>query len=86
MYSQTDHYRRLAIAAKLCAAQATDPSARTALEEVANHWIALAEQVEWLSTLTRRQAPPTGPSFVGSRGKNASTGFPDPGKRKVERR
>ena len=58
MYSQTDHYRRLAIAAKLHATQATDPSARTALEEVANYWIALAEQVEWLWTFTPRQIRP----------------------------
>jgi hypothetical protein len=86
MYSQTDHYRRLAIAAKLHAAQATDPSARIALEEVANHWMALAEQLEWLSSFTPRQIPPAhtaGPIIYRFTRKNASTNFPDSGKRKV---
>jgi hypothetical protein len=48
-YSRADHYRRHAIQARQRAAQALDPSSvRAGFEEVANHWIALAEQVEWL--------------------------------------
>jgi hypothetical protein len=47
-YSRIDHYRRLAIAARLRAAQAVDPSVKAAFEEVSSNWLALAEQVEWL--------------------------------------
>lgn len=47
-YSQADHYRRLAIATRHRAAQAIDTSVKAAFEEVANNWLALAEQVEWL--------------------------------------
>jgi hypothetical protein len=48
MYSRMDYCRRQAIVAKQHAARAADLSAKAAFEEVANHWIALAEQVEWL--------------------------------------
>ena len=48
MYSQTDYYRRLAIQAKQRAVGAADASISATLVEIANHWIALAEQVEWL--------------------------------------
>jgi hypothetical protein len=49
IYSRAIHYRRQAIAARQRAAQAFEPSSVRALfEEVANHWTALAEQVEWL--------------------------------------
>ena len=49
IYSRAIHYRRQAIAARQRAAQAIDQSSLRALfEEVANHWMALAEQVEWL--------------------------------------
>jgi hypothetical protein len=49
VYSRADHYRRLAIAARQRAAQAGDrPSVKASFEEVANHWTALADQVEWL--------------------------------------
>jgi hypothetical protein len=48
MYSQSVHYRRLAIQARQRAVKASDPSVAVALEEIANHWTALAEQVEWL--------------------------------------
>ena len=49
IYSRAIHYRRQAIAARQRAAQPFEPSSVRALfEEVANHWTALAEQVEWL--------------------------------------
>jgi hypothetical protein len=48
MYSQSVHYRRLAIQARQRAVKASDSSVAVALEEIANHWTALAEQVEWL--------------------------------------
>ena len=49
IYSRAVHYRRQAIAARQRASQAIDQSSLRALfEEVANHWMALAEQVEWL--------------------------------------
>jgi hypothetical protein len=53
MYSQSVHYRRLAIQAKQRAVQASDSSVAVALEEIANHWMALAEQVEWLQDKVR---------------------------------
>ena len=47
IYSRAMHYRRQAIAARQRAAQAFEPSSVRALfEEVANHWTALAEQVD----------------------------------------
>jgi hypothetical protein len=49
VYSRANHYRRLAIAARQRAAQAGDrPSVKASFEEVADHWTALADQVEWL--------------------------------------
>jgi hypothetical protein len=53
MYSQSVHYRRLAIQARQRAVQASDSSVAVALEEIANHWTALAEQVEWLQDKVR---------------------------------
>ena len=55
MHSRADRYRRLGIAAQQNAAQATDPSAKAAFEEVAANWFALAEQVGWLE---KHGAPP----------------------------
>ena len=42
---QATYYRRRAIVARQSAAGAIDPSVRAAFAEVANHWLALAEQV-----------------------------------------
>jgi hypothetical protein len=46
MYSWENFYRRLAREARERAAQATNPSARAALEEAATEWSELAEWVE----------------------------------------
>jgi Holliday junction resolvase-like predicted endonuclease len=48
MYSRSDYYRRRAIQARQQATQAIDPSSQANLENAADHWVALAEQVEWL--------------------------------------
>jgi hypothetical protein len=48
---QATYYRRRAIVARQSAAGAIDPSVRAAFAEVANHWLALAEQVEWLRSV-----------------------------------
>jgi len=48
---QATYYRRRAIVARQSAAAALDPSVKAAFAEVANHWLALAEQVEWLRSV-----------------------------------
>jgi hypothetical protein len=48
-YHSPEHYRRLGLAAKQRAADAADPSLREAFKDVARHWLALAERVEWLN-------------------------------------
>jgi hypothetical protein len=56
-YSRADHCRRQAIAARQHAAGALDPlSVKATFEEIANHWNALAEQVEWLERNKGRMA------------------------------
>jgi hypothetical protein len=48
MFSTAEHYRRLAVEARERAAQAKDPSIKDGFEKVANDWLALAQQAEWL--------------------------------------
>ena len=48
-YYRAEHYRRLGLAAKQRAAQSTDPRLKEAFKDVARHWLALAERVEWLN-------------------------------------
>ena len=48
---QATYYRRRAIVARQSAAGAFEPSVKAAFAEVANHWLALAEQVEWLRSV-----------------------------------
>jgi hypothetical protein len=47
-YYSPEYYRRRGLVAKQRAAQSTDPSVKQALKDVARHWLALAERVEWL--------------------------------------
>jgi hypothetical protein len=47
MHLRAEYYRRRGLAAKERAAQATDLSLREAFKDVARHWLALAERVEW---------------------------------------
>ena len=48
MSLRSDMYRQRAADAKDRAAQARDPSIRSAFEHVATVWVVLAEQVEWI--------------------------------------
>jgi hypothetical protein len=48
MHSRVEYYRRRGLAAKERAAQSTDLSVREAFRDVARHWLALAERVDWL--------------------------------------
>jgi hypothetical protein len=47
MHSRAEYYRRRGLVAKQRAAQVTDLSLREAFKDVARHWLALAERVEW---------------------------------------
>ena len=65
---QATYYRRRAIVARQSAAGAIDPSVKAAFAEVANHWLALAEQVEWLRSIERgvfRDDGGTGDRVIG---------------------
>jgi len=63
MHSRAEYYRRQGFAAKERAAQSTDLSVREAFRDVARHWLALAERVDWLDrqhrtgSRTRSQEP-----------------------------
>ena len=49
MYSRREYHRhRLGLAAKQRAAKSTDARVKEAFKDVARHWLALAERVEWL--------------------------------------
>jgi hypothetical protein len=48
MHSNAEYYRRRGLVAKERAAHATDPSLKEAFKDVARHWLALAERVDWL--------------------------------------
>ena len=50
MFSQAERYRRRGIEASQRASQATDPLIREAFLEIADNWIGLAEQAEWLAS------------------------------------
>ena len=54
-YYPPEHYRCLGLAAKQRAAQSTDPRLQEAFKDIARHWLALAERVEWLETQLKRQ-------------------------------
>ncbi|MBV8421616.1 MAG: hypothetical protein JOZ26_16530 [Hyphomicrobiales bacterium] len=64
---QATYYRRRAIVARQSAAAALDPSVKAAFAEVANHWLALAEQIEWLRSVQQASLrADSGTSGVGS--------------------
>jgi hypothetical protein len=54
-YYPPEHYRRLGLAARQRAAQATDPMVKEAFKDISRHWLALAERVEWLDRELKRQ-------------------------------
>jgi len=48
MSLRADIYRQKAAEARQSAARAKSPSIKQAFEEVANGWVVLAEQMEWM--------------------------------------
>ena len=48
MSSRTENYRRQGLAAKERAAQMSDLRLKETFKDVARHWLALAERVDWL--------------------------------------
>ena len=60
MYRRAHQYRRRAIVAKQQAADATTPTIEQQFEVIAEHWLALAEQVEWMEGLLHSCAAAAG--------------------------
>jgi hypothetical protein len=58
MCSRAEHYRRRGLVAKHRAAQCTDLNLKEALKDVARHWLALAERVDWLDQQHNSQQNP----------------------------
>jgi hypothetical protein len=54
-YYRPEHYRRLGLAAKQRAEQSADARVKEAFQDIARHWLALAERVAWLDTQLKRQ-------------------------------
>jgi hypothetical protein len=54
-YDSPEYYRGRGLAAKQRAAECTDPRLKEVFKDVARHWLALAERVEWLDTQRKRQ-------------------------------
>jgi hypothetical protein len=48
MHSNAEYYRRRGIVAKQRAAQIADLSLKETFKDVARHWLALAERIDWL--------------------------------------
>jgi hypothetical protein len=48
MNPRAEYYRHRALVAKQRAAHATDLSLKETFKDVARHWLALAERVDWL--------------------------------------
>jgi hypothetical protein len=57
-YYPPEYYRRRGLAAKQRAAQSTHPGVKEAFQDVARHWLALAERVEWLDRQHHGAAEP----------------------------
>ena len=68
---RTEHCRLQADKARKCATLASDQALKASFEAVANHWVALTEQVEWLernksrATPSRRKEPTIGGLCAG---------------------
>lgn len=57
-YYGPEYYRRRGLAAKQRAAQSSDPRLKEAFRDVARHWLALAERVDWRDRQHNRQQNP----------------------------
>jgi hypothetical protein len=53
VYARSDEYRRRGIEAQNRAAAAADTTTRSAFDELARGWLALAEQTDWLDKYYR---------------------------------
>jgi len=58
MHSRAEYYRRRGFVLKHRAAQTTDLSLREAYKDVARHWLALAERIDWLDRQHNGQQNP----------------------------
>jgi hypothetical protein len=58
MNLRAEYYRRRGLAAKERAAQISDLRLKQELQDVARHWLALAERVEWLDRQHNGQQNP----------------------------
>ena len=54
-YYRPEHYRRFGLAAQQRAAHDPDPQVKEVFKDIARHWLALAERVEWLDRQLKRQ-------------------------------
>jgi hypothetical protein len=50
MYASAEYYRRRGLEAKQRAAQTPDLRLKEAFKDIARHWLALAERVDWLES------------------------------------
>ena len=48
MHLRPEYYRRRGLAAKQRATQVSDLRLKEELQDIARHWLALAERVDWL--------------------------------------
>jgi hypothetical protein len=58
MFSQADRFRRRAIDAQYRAAHAGDPNLKQGFTEIANGWLALADEATWLERQSTDLLPP----------------------------
>jgi hypothetical protein len=58
MYSSAEHYRHRGLVAKHRASQIADLRLKEELKDIARHWLALAERVEWLDRQHNGQQNP----------------------------
>jgi hypothetical protein len=67
MRSNAEYYRGRGLVAKQRAAHATNPSVKEALKDVARHWLALAERVDWLDRHHNSQQADKEPMSINKR-------------------
>jgi hypothetical protein len=58
MYSGAEYYRHRGLVAKQRAAQITDLRLKEELKDIARHWLALAERIDWLDRQHNGQQNP----------------------------
>ena len=79
MYARAEQYRRRAIEARQRAGQTKDDAIqRSNFELIAESWIELAEQVEWLETVFRQRNGPLTAEQTGALTNSNSKSSPGP--------